>query len=236
VGTGAVMTGVEQEIQRRLFSLADPNYKTFHCRLMPTINPDTVIGVRTPALRQCAKEWANTKTAVEFMNHLPHAYYEENNLHGFFIESMKDYSDTVAALNTFLPYVDNWATCDLITPKIFKKHREELFTQIQTWLQAEHPFTIRFALKMLMAFYLDDPFNTTCHDLAVTIRSEEYYVKMMIAWYFATALAKQYEATLPYFQNPHLETWTHNKAIQKAVESRRLTSEQKTYLRTLKKK
>lgn len=228
------MINLEKEVQRQLFALADNDYKTFHCRLMPTVDPTTVIGVRIPDLRKFAKSFSQTEAAAIFLQKLPHTYYEENNLHGFLIENLKDYKTTVATLETFLPYVDNWATCDLMSPKIFKNHKAELLPQIHIWLKNEHPFTVRFAVKMLMSFYLEDHFDTSHHDLVATIRSDAYYVNMMIAWYFATALAKQYEATLPYLQQPRLEPWTHNKAIQKAIESRRITPAQKKYLRTLK--
>ena len=168
------------------------------------------------------------------MKILPHKYYEENNLHGFLIETMKDYNQVIAALDAFLPYVDNWATCDLMSPKIFKKHLPELREQIQVWMASSHTYTIRFGIEMLMSFYLDEQFQPEYLDWVADVQSEEYYVNMMIAWYFATALAKQYDAALPYIQQHRLEPWTHNKAIQKAIESYRITDEQKDYLRSLK--
>ncbi|MDD3218996.1 MAG: DNA alkylation repair protein [Lachnospiraceae bacterium] len=225
---------LEQKVQKRLFEFQDKKYKDFHCRLMPTVDPDTVIGVRTPQLRKFAKEFAKTPEAAEFLEILPHQYYEENNLHGFLIEAMKDYDICIAALNRFLPYVNNWATCDLMSPKIFKKHLPEFLEQIKIWIQSDWTYTIRFGIEMLMTFYLDDTFCQEYLDWVASVKSEEYYVNMMIAWYFATALAKQYEAALPYIEKHCLEKEPHNKTIQKAVESYRITAEQKAYLKTLK--
>lgn len=221
-------------IQQRLFELQDLKYRDFHCRLMPTVDPETVIGVRTPALRALAKELAGSEEAAEFLKNLPHRYYEENNLHGFLIERIKDYGDTVAALDAFLPYVDNWATCDLMSPKVFKKHPDELLLKIDEWLASGETYTVRFGIEMLMSFYLDERFEPLYLEKVARVKSEEYYINMMIAWYFATALAKQYEAALPYIENRRLERWTHNKTIQKAVESYRITDRQKAYLKTLK--
>lgn len=201
---------------------------------MPTVDPDTVIGVRMPALRKLAKDFAETPEAAEFLKALPHRYYEENNLHGLLISAMRDYDRAVAALDAFLPYVDNWATCDLIRPKVFQKHLPELLEKIQVWLASDHTYTVRFGLEMLMTCYLDDAFRPEYPELAAGVRSGEYYVNMMIAWYFATALAKQYDAALPYLRERRLDPWIHNKAIQKAIESCRVTGEQKAYLRTLK--
>lgn len=230
------MSAVQQTIQSRLFALQDLKYQAFQSKLIPTICPDTVIGVRTPALRKLAKELSGTPEATAFLQQLPHAYYEENNLHGLLICQMKDYGQTIAAVDAFLPHIDNWATCDLLNPKIFRVHLPELYEKIQTWVHASHPYTIRFGIGMLMSFYLDQAFSPAYPALVAEIRSDEYYVNMMIAWYFATALAKQYEAVLPYLQQHRLARWTHNKAIQKAIESDRITAEQKLYLRTLKQK
>ncbi|KLU67364.1 DNA alkylation repair enzyme [Desulfosporosinus acididurans] len=228
------MSNVEEEIRHRLFELQDLKYKEFASKLMPTVNPETVIGVRTPDLRKLAREFSKRPEALEFLKILPHAYYEENNLHGFLIETIKDYNAVVAAVDEFLPYIDNWATCDLISPKIFKKHLPELFEKIKVWLLSDRTYTVRFGIGMLMSFYLDDAFRQEMLELVAGVRSDEYYVNMMIAWYFATALAKQYEASLSYIQEQRLEKWTHNKAIQKAIESYRISDETKTYLRTLK--
>jgi len=221
-------------IRSKLFALKDDGYRAFQCKLMPTVDPGTVIGVRTPELRKLAKELADTPEAAEFVKLLPHEYYEENNLHGFLIERIKDYDECIAAVDAFLPYVDNWATCDLMSPKAFKKRLPELYEKIKEWTASGETYTIRFGVEMLMSFYLDEHFKAEYLDLAASIRSNEYYVNMMLAWYFATALAKQYETTLPYIENKRLDTWAHNKAIQKAVESYRITDEQKRYLKTLK--
>jgi 3-methyladenine DNA glycosylase AlkD len=229
-----MMSNVQETVQARLFELQDLKYKEFQCKLMPTINPETVIGVRTPELRKLAREFYKMPEALEFTKILPHTYYEENNLHGFLIETIKDYDASIAAVEAFLPYIDNWATCDLISPKVFKKHLPELYEKIKVWLQSSQTYTVRFGIGMLMSFYLNDEFNPEMLDLVAGIRSEEYYINMMIAWYFATALAKQYDATLPVIQERRLEKWTHNKAIQKAIESYRITDKQKAYLRTLK--
>jgi 3-methyladenine DNA glycosylase AlkD len=201
---------------------------------MPTVNPETVIGVRTPDLRKLAKEFSKTPEALEFLKILPHRYYEENNLHGFLIETIRDYDIAIDAVDAFLPYIDNWATCDLISPKVFKKHLPELYGKIKVWLKSDRTYTVRFGIGMLMSFYLDDNFRPEMPELVAGIRSDEYYINMMIAWYFATALAKQYDAALPYIQEKRLDKWTHNKAIQKAIESYRISDETKAYLRALK--
>lgn len=214
--------------------MQDIKYREFHCKLMPTVNPEAVIGVRTPELRKYAREFSKTPDAKVFFQILPHQYYEENNLHGFLIEGIKDYKSCVAALQEFLPYVDNWATCDLMKPQVFKKHLPELLEEIRKWICSDHTYTIRFGIGMLMSFYLDEAFDREYPELVAGVRSQEYYVNMMAAWYFATALTKQYETVLPYIENRRLDDWTHNKAIQKAVESSRITDEQKAYLRTLK--
>lgn len=224
-----------KEIKDTLFSMQDLSYRDFHAKLMPTIDKETIIGVRTPALRKYAKELIKTDLEV-FLQDLPHEYYEENNLHGFIIEAIKDYDQCLAAINAFLPYVDNWATCDMMGPKVFKKHLSELRAQIQMWLDSGEDYTIRFGVNMLMKYYLDEAFEPEYLDWVASIQSEEYYVKMVVAWYFATALAKQYEATIGIVEQKRLEKWTHNKTIQKAVESYRITDEQKCYLKTLKMK
>jgi 3-methyladenine DNA glycosylase AlkD len=227
-------TVIEETIQKKLFSLQDKKYRSFQCKLMPNIAPERVIGVRTPALRLLAKELAKIPEAMDFIKILPHTYYEENNLHGFLLETIKDYNTAVREVEKLLPYVDNWATCDQIKPGVFKKHLSELYTKIGEWIASDRVYTIRFGIEMLMNFFLDDYFTSESAALVVRIRSEEYYVNMMIAWYFATALAKQYTAVIPYIEQGQLDPWVHNKTIQKAVESFRITDEQKTYLRTLK--
>lgn len=223
-------------ITERLFFMQDVSYQSFMCKLMPTVNPDTVIGIRTPALRKLARELYGTAEAQVFMAELPHKYFDENNLHSYLIAQMKDYEACMAEVNRFLPYIDNWATCDGLSPKIFKKHLPELFEQIKVWIASDKTYTVRFAIGMLMQFYLDEAFDAHYPDLVAAVKSEEYYVNMMIAWYFATALAKQYDAVLPYLEEKKLDKWTHNKTIQKAIESYRLTDEQKKYLRGLKRK
>ena len=222
------------KVQRDLFAMQDLKYRDFQCKLMPTVASDTVIGVRTPELRKFAKEFSKKPDVDEFLKILPHKYYEENNLHGFLIETIKDYDRVITELDAFLPYVDNWATCDLMRPKIFQKHLEELLGKIKEWINDDHTYTIRFGIEMLMSFYLDEQFCPEFLELVSYVQSEEYYVNMMVAWYFATALAKQYDDTLPYIEQHRLSKWTHNKAIQKAVESYRISDGQKTYLRTLK--
>lgn len=228
------MKNIEEEFRHRLFSLQDIKYKEFQCKLMPTVNPDVVIGVRTPELRKLARELSKLPEASQFLSILPHTYYEENNLHGFLIETIKNYETAIAAVEAFLPYIDNWATCDLMTPKAFKNHRPALYEKINAWLKSDRTYTVRFGIGMLMRLYLDDNFRPEILEQVASIRSEEYYVNMMIAWFFATALAKQYDAALPYIQEHRLEKWTNNKAIQKAVESYRISDEVKGYLRTFK--
>lgn len=225
---------IEECIQRELFAMQDNDYKAFHSKLIPNVNPELVIGVRIPELRKYTKELAKRLQAGVYLTILPHKYYEENNLHGFLIETTKDYHEAIRLLDAFLPYVDNWATCDMISPKVFKKHLPELLPKIKEWITSEHTYTKRFGMSMLMKYYLDKEFSVEYLDMVGAIKSEEYYVNMMIAWLFATALAKQYEATLPYIENHKLDQWTHNKTIQKALESYRITPEQKAYLRTLK--
>ena len=223
-----------QEIRDRLFALQDPEYRLFQSRLMPTVDPACVIGVRIPALRKLSRELAGTEQAAAFVRQLPHDYYEENNLHGFLIASLRDYGETVAALESFLPHVDNWATCDLLHPRAFDKRPEALPDQLFRWLQSDRTYTVRFAMGMLMSLYLDEAFRPGYADWIAGIKSEEYYVNMMAAWYFATALAKRWDDVFPYLTDHRLPVWTHNKAIQKAIESRRISPEQKQILRSLK--
>lgn len=223
-------------ITEQLFALQDLEYKQFHSKLMPTINPDVIIGVRTPQLRKFAKQIAKSTEVECFMQQLPHQYYEENNLHGFLIETIKEFDVCIAALNEFLPQVDNWATCDMMAPKVLKKDLPKLYEWVKIWMASGETYTIRFGVNMLMKYFLDEAFLPEYPELVASIRSEEYYVKMVVAWYFATALAKQYDAVLPYLKEQKLEVWTHNKTIQKAVESYRITPEQKEYLKTLKRK
>jgi len=226
----------EKTITDGLFALKDENYRRFHAKLIPDIPIDNIIGVRTPVLRKYAKEVAKLPEANIFLESLPHIYYEENNLHGALLSLLypKDIIAFMEQLERFLPYVDNWATCDMLSPKIFKKHLSYVYERVQKWLQSDAVYTIRFGIVTLLEFYLDDAFEPEMLQLVANVRSEEYYVNMAVAWYFSMALVKQYDATLPYIQNRVLEPWTHNKSIQKAIESRRIPQETKAYLRGLK--
>lgn len=215
-------------MEEKLSALRDEAYQPFMAKLVPNIDPDTILGVRTPDLRRLAKEMGEREA---FLEDLPHKYFEENQLHDFLLEREKDFDTAISRVEAFLPYVDNWATCDQLNPKVFKKHRPELLPHICCWLDSTHPYTIRFGIKMLMDHFLDEAFSPEYPALVATVRHEDYYVKMMVAWYFATALAKQYDAVLPYITEYRLERWTHNKAIQKAVESYRITQEQKEELK-----
>lgn len=225
---------IKTDIEKVLFELQDEKYRDFQSALTPTVNKTEFIGVRTPQLRSCAKELKKREDINEFLEDLPHRYFEENQLHAFIISEIKNFDECIKELNLFLPYVDNWATCDQMSPKVFKKHKEELLKYIDDWIKSEETYTIRFGIKMLMSHFLDEDFNPVYPEKVSEIQSGEYYVNMMIAWYFATALAKQYESILPFIENKKLETRTHNKAIQKAVESRRITPGQKEYLKSLK--
>lgn len=225
-----------ENIKDELFKRQDLEYKAFHSRLMPTISPETIIGVRTPVLRQFAKEMAKYGDVQGFIHDLPHEYYEENNLHGFLIESVKDFDRCLEEVDRFLPYVDNWATCDMMRPKVFKKNPKGLLPKIEAWMASGETYTVRYGIGMLMTYFLDEEFDVKYVAKVAAVESEEYYIKMMVAWYFATALAKQWEAVIPFIENGTLEVWTHNKAIQKAIESYRITPEQKGYLRGLKRR
>ena len=226
-----------KNIVEELFLLQDLKYRDFQSKLIPTIDPESMIGVRTPELRKLAKEISRNEDtealAEDFLNELPHEYFEENQLHAFIVSDIKDYDECVTAVDRFLPYVDNWATCDQMSPKVFRKHKTELLTKIRQWINSGETYSIRFAIRMLMEHYLDEDFDQAYPEMVCGVRSDEYYVRMMVAWYFATALAKQYEQVLVYIEEQRLDTWTHNKAIQKAVESYRITPEQKEYLRSL---
>lgn len=221
------------KITEHLFSLQDLSYKEFNSKLIPTVNKNYVIGVRIPLLRKYAKEIKNSPEADKFLNSLPHKYTEEYNLHALLLENIKSYDDVVKALDEFLPFVDNWATCDIMSIKNFKKHLDILPEQLDLWLNSTHTYTIRFAIKMYMSYYLDEHFELKHMQKIAEIRSNEYYVNMMLAWYFATALAKQYDFAIKFLENKELSKWVHNKTIQKAIESYRITNEQKEYLKTL---
>ncbi len=223
-----------EEIRAELSRLQDTTYREMQVRIIPTVKPESIIGVRTPELRQMAKQYAQDADIDVFLNDLPHRYFEENQLHAFILSGMKDYAQCLWELKRFLPCVDNWATCDQMSPKVFRKHRKELPDSIREWIGSGQTYTIRFGIGMLMEHYLDEDYDPVYPEMAAAVRSGEYYVNMMTAWYFATALAKQYDAVLPYIENRRLDDWTHNKAIQKAIESYRITPEQKAYLKTLK--
>ena len=217
-------------ITERLFALQDKAYQAFQCKLIPTIPPETIIGVRTPLLRKLAKELTGTPEAERFLACLPHEYYEENNLHAFFVGLIRDYDTALAKTEEFLPYIDNWATCDGFSPKAFAAHTAELLGPIRCWLDSDKIYTVRYAMGMLMRYYLDEAFQPEYLAWVAGVHSEEYYLNMMRAWFFATALAKQPEATLPWFTEQRLDAWTHNKAIQKSVESFRISPEMKQQL------
>ena len=227
---------ITDEITTKLFSLQDTAYRDFQVKLIPGMDAQKEIGVRTPELRKLSKELAKREDIREFLNDLPHQYFDENQLHAFILSGEKDFEKCMEDLERFLPYVDNWATCDQMSPKVFRKNRKKLLESINTWIGSEHTYTVRFAIKMLMEHFLDEDFDSIYPEMVATVRSEEYYIRMMIAWYFATALAKRYDAVLPYLKQEKLDVWTHNKAIQKAVESYRITEEQKIYLKSLKRK
>ena len=225
---------MEKTIQQQLFELQDLKYRDFHAKLVPGMDVNDIIGVRTPELRKLAKQLAKDERVGDFLAVLPHRYLDEMNLHGFIISELKDYDECLEEIERFLPYVNNWATCDLLSPKAFKqkKNRVRLIEDIKRWMASDEPFIIRFGIEMLMSFYLDEDFKPEYLKWVSDIRHEHYYVKMMVAWYFATALAKQWESTLPYIVESTLEKWTHNKAIQKAVDSYRITPEQKELLKS----
>lgn len=220
-------------ITEQLFALQDVAFGDFQAKLMPTIDRNNVIGVRTPDLRKLARQIAKTGAARDFISQLPHRYFEENNLHAFIVAGISDFGDAMLQTEIFLPHIDNWATCDQFTPKVFGKHPAELLSAVKVWITSPHTYTIRFAIKMLMTFYLDSLFKPEYPQMVAAVKSDEYYIKMMIAWYFATALTKQYDSVLCYLTDHRLDTWCHNKTIQKAIESYRISDERKTYLRSL---
>ena len=222
----------KEQLQKELFALQDLKYRDFHSKLLPGVDKKTIIGIRTPVLRKFSKEYAEREEAGKFLQDLPHQYYEENNLHMMVITGIKDYDKCLEEIKKFVPYINNWATCDLPLPKCFGKHKQELLPQVRKWIASDQTYTIRYGLGILMGLYLDEDFRPEYLELAASVRSEEYYVNMMMAWYFATALAKQWETTVPYIEQRKLPQWVHRKTIQKAVESYRRTPEQKTYLKS----
>ena len=224
---------VIENVQADLFAIQDLAYRDFQAKLMPTVNKETVIGVRTPSLRAYAKKFGKTDNVSAFLEVLPHKYYEENNLHGLLIEQIKAYPSCIAALDRFLPYIDNWATCDSPLPKCFDKNKEDVLERAKNWIATDATYVKRFGMGVMMRLFLDEDFKEEYIQLVASVKSEEYYVNMMIAWYMATALAKQWDAAVPYIQEHRLSEWVHRKSIQKAVESYRITPEQKDYLKGL---
>lgn len=220
--------------QELLFQLQDKGYRDFQSKLIPTIPVETIIGVRIPTIRKLAKEYGKDPESVEILKQLPHSYYDENILHALLVAEIKDYEVCVKEVERFLPYVDNWAVCDIFSPKVFRKNKDKLIDKIREWTASDHPYTCRFGMEMLMTHFLDEDFRVEYLEIPAAVHSGEYYVNMMIAWFYATALAKQWDATIGYIEDQRLDTWTHNKTIQKARESYRITPEQKEYLKTLK--
>lgn len=235
------MARVKKEVKKirdRLMVMQDLEYRDFQSKLIPGVDNDYFIGVRTPELRKLAKELGTAEApqasaARVFLADLPHKYFDENQLHAFIISLGNDFDETVQEVEAFLPYVNNWATCDQLSPRVFKKHRKELLSYIKKWIRSKDTYTVRFAIEMLMEHFLDEDFDGGYLQMVARVQSEEYYVNMMIAWYFATALAKHYDAAFPYIQERRLDRWTHNKAIQKSVESYRITPKQKEQLKNL---
>lgn len=221
------------ELQRSLFELQDLKYRDFQSKLLPKTEKEKIIGVRTPILRKFAKEFAQTKEAQKFLQELPHQYYEENNLHLMLVTQIRDYKKCLKEVTQFLPYIDNWATCDLPLPKCFEKHKAELIVDVKNWIVSNDTYTIRYGIGVLLRLYLDEDFKDEYPKLVSAVILDEYYVNMMIAWYFATALAKQWEAVIGYLKDRKLPEWVHRKTIQKAIESNRITEEQKAELRGL---
>ena len=220
-------------VQEDLFRQQDIRYRELQIKLIPTVSPDALIGVRTPALRSYAKQLIREGGADRFLEELPNRFFDENQLHAFILSEERDFSRCLDGVNRFLPFIDNWATCDQLSPKCFRKHRPELISPIRGWIAGGEAYTVRFGIGMLMAHFLDEDFDPAFPELVASVRSEEYYVNMMIAWYFATALAKQYEAALPWLESRRMDRRTHNKTIQKAIESDRLPEDRKEYLRGL---
>ena len=224
------------EIQKELFSLQDKEYMKFSSKLTPNVPEDTIIGVRIPEIRKLAKKLVKNNEYEDFLKELPHKYYDENLLHGAIISESKNFENCIKLLDNFLPFIDNWAVCDTISPKIFKKHKKELIEKIKEWSQSDKTYTCRFGVEMLMTHFLDEDFKKEYLEMVANIHSEEYYVKMVVAWFFATALTKQWDYAVIYLENNRLDVWVHNKTIQKARESLRILEDKKGYLKGLKRK
>ena len=223
-----------ERIQQELFALKDTKFRDFQAKLIPSVSIDSMIGVRTPQIRKMAKDYYKSDDLTGFLKNLPHKYFEENQLHAFILSEMKNIDECLLELDRFLPYIDNWATCDQLSPKCFKNNKDRLISKIDEWLESDNAYTVRFAIKSIMENFLADDFKTDYLDKVASVKREEYYVKMMISWFFATALAKQYDKAIAYLEEKRLDLWVHNKTIQKAVESYRITDEQKRYLKSLK--
>ncbi len=222
-----------ENLRRELFKLSDEDYRAFQAKIVPNVTKENFMGIRTPNLNRFVKEYFQAADAESFLNDLPHKYFEENSIHALLISALKDFGDCLNATKNFLPYVDNWATCDSITPKIFKRHVTELYAEISTWLASEHVYTVRFGLNMLRTFYLDENFDVKYLERVAAVEARDYYVEMMAAWLFATALVKHFDATIPFLTGRKLTPRLHNRTIRKALESRRIAAEQKTFLRGL---
>ena len=227
------MENITALIQQQLFELADEKYREFTAPIIPNCDKDSIIGVRTPQLRKLAKELKGHEDIGAFLEELPHRYHEENLLHGFIIAEIRDLDEAEAAVDRLLPYVENWAVCDSLSPKAYSRNRDRLMPKILERLGSAHTYTVRFAIKELMQHFLGEAFASGHLELVASVVSEEYYINMMRAWYFATALAKQWDETILLIRSRRLDKWTHNKTIRKAIESYRITDEQKAYLRTL---
>ena len=219
-------------MKEELFKLQDKKYQEMQFKIIPNIDNSTIIGVRTPEIKKLAKEVLKGDYK-SFLEELPHTYFDENQLHAFIISEIKDFNECINYINKFLPYVDNWATCDQLSPKVFKKNTNKLIDEIKVWIKSKETYTIRFGVGCLMQYYLNDEFKEEYLELVSKIKSNEYYVNMMIAWYFATALAKQYDSAIKYIENHKLDKWVHKKSIQKAIESFRVSDAHKEYLKTL---
>lgn len=228
------MTDAEKYVRERLMALQDTEYREFHSALMPTVNKEKIIGVRVPELRKLAKELFRNGVGEEYIKNLPHTFYEEDNLHAFIVEQIKDFDCCLSETEKFLPYIDNWATCDMFSPKVFADHTDIIYSKSLEWISSGDTYIIRYGIGMLMRYFLDENFKEDALKIVSCIKSEEYYVNMMIAWFFATALAKQYNSAIKYIENNALDSWVHNKTIQKAIESNRISKDTKNYLRTLK--
>ena len=227
------LDNLDNEIIKSLYALQDTAYRDFNSKLIPNISSDLFIGVRTPQLRQLAKDLIKSDAVDDFIKQLPHKYFEENQLHAFILSEIRDFERLICELNRFLPYIDNWATCDQLNPCVFKKNLDILYECVCKWIKSDDVYTVRFAIKTLMQYWLDDKFNTKYADMVANIKSDEYYINMMRAWYFATAVAKQFDKVLPYFEKGRIDEWTRLRAIQKSTESYRISDKNKEILRGL---